>query len=107
MTVVTLNIILIVKLIVDEEEEWEEEQVEEIEEEHVEEESILTEYDDTEFVSGAVTSLDSTLPIDLFEFEYPYQHAIVLNLFYLPLLANLSKIITIIFFPGESDSFLG
>lgn len=44
------------------------------EEEHVEEESILTEYDPDEFFSGAVNTLDSTLPLDLFEFEYPLQN---------------------------------
>lgn len=54
-------------------EEGEEESAapEEVEEE-VEEESILTEYDPDDFYSGAVTSLDSTLPTDLFEFEYPF-----------------------------------
>lgn len=42
-----------------------------MEEEAVEEESILTEYDPDDFISGAVTTLDATLPDDLFEFEYP------------------------------------
>ncbi|RVE42054.1 hypothetical protein evm_013296 [Chilo suppressalis] len=45
---------------------------EEAEEEQGEEESILTEYDSDDFVSGAVNSLDSTIPLDLFEFEYSY-----------------------------------
>ncbi|CAB3223441.1 unnamed protein product [Arctia plantaginis] len=54
-----------------EEELTEEGAPEEIEEE-VEEESILTEYDPDDFYSGAVISLDSTLPIDLFEFEHSY-----------------------------------
>ncbi|XP_030032146.1 cilia- and flagella-associated protein 44 isoform X2 [Manduca sexta] len=42
------------------------------EEAEVEEESILTEYDPDDFVSGAVNTLDSTIPIDLFDFEYSY-----------------------------------
>ncbi|XP_075974116.1 cilia- and flagella-associated protein 44 [Anticarsia gemmatalis] len=50
----------------------EEEEYEEEAEEHVEEESILTEYDPDDFVSGAVTSFESTIPFDLFEFEYSY-----------------------------------
>ncbi|CAH2265748.1 jg7937 [Pararge aegeria aegeria] len=60
------------------EENGEEEQVaeeaapEEAEEESVEDESQLTEYDPDDFVSGAVNSLDSTIPLDLFEFEYSY-----------------------------------
>ncbi|XP_045494848.1 cilia- and flagella-associated protein 44 [Colias croceus] len=57
------------------EEEEEQEKVEEPlveEEETVEEESVLTEYDPDEFLSGAVTSLDATIPDDLFEFEYPF-----------------------------------
>jgi hypothetical protein len=45
---------------------------EEVEEEHVEDESILTEYDPDDFVSGAINTLDSTLPLNLFEFEYPF-----------------------------------
>ncbi|XP_072939178.1 cilia- and flagella-associated protein 44 [Epargyreus clarus] len=45
---------------------------EEVEEEQVEEESILTEYDPDDFLSGAVNTLDSTIPLDLFEFEYSY-----------------------------------
>lgn len=54
----------------------EEQELEELlqEEEHVEEESILTEYDPDEFFSGAVNTLDSTLPLDLFEFEYPLKN---------------------------------
>ncbi|XP_063361265.1 cilia- and flagella-associated protein 44 [Cydia amplana] len=42
------------------------------EDEHVEEESILTEYDQDDFFSGAVNSPDSTIPLDLFEFEHSY-----------------------------------
>ncbi|XP_045768159.1 cilia- and flagella-associated protein 44 isoform X2 [Maniola jurtina] len=42
------------------------------EQESVEEESQLTEYDPDDFVSGAVNSLDSTIPLDLFEFEFSY-----------------------------------
>lgn len=38
----------------------------------MEEESQLTEYDPDDFVSGAVNSLDSTIPLNLFEFEYPF-----------------------------------
>lgn len=45
-----------------------------LEEEEVEIESILTEYDPEDFVSGAVNSLDSTIPLDLFEFQYPFQN---------------------------------
>ncbi|XP_053613001.1 cilia- and flagella-associated protein 44 [Plodia interpunctella] len=44
---------------------------EEVEEE-VEEESILTEYDPDDFLSGAVNTLDSSIPLDLFDFEYSY-----------------------------------
>lgn len=44
---------------------------EEIEEE-VEAESVLTEYDADDFVSEAVTSPESTIPIDMFDFEYPF-----------------------------------
>ncbi|KAL0880918.1 hypothetical protein ABMA27_002088 [Loxostege sticticalis] len=54
------------------EEEEEEAAPEEVEEEHVEEESILTEYDPDEFLSGAVNTLDSTIPLDLFEFEHSF-----------------------------------
>ncbi|CAF4862679.1 unnamed protein product [Pieris macdunnoughi] len=56
----------------EEEEADEEALIEEVEEEAVEEESILTEYDPDDFISGAVTSLDATLPDDLFEFEHSY-----------------------------------
>ncbi|XP_052756190.1 cilia- and flagella-associated protein 44 [Galleria mellonella] len=46
---------------------------EEIEEEdEEEEESLLTEYDPDDFLSSAVNSLDSTIPLDLFEFKYSY-----------------------------------
>ncbi|CAH0714428.1 unnamed protein product, partial [Brenthis ino] len=44
---------------------------EEVEEE-AEVESILTEYDPDDFLSGAVNSSDSTIPHNLFEFEYSY-----------------------------------
>lgn len=44
-----------------------------MEEEEVEEESTLTEYDPDEFISGAINTLDSSLHINLFEFEYPYK----------------------------------
>lgn len=43
------------------------------EEESVEAESVLTEYDPDDFLSGAVNTLDSTIPLDLFEFEYPFE----------------------------------
>lgn len=56
----------------EEEEEIEETVAEEPLGEHVEEESILSEYDPDDFVSGAVTSPYSTIPFDLFEFEYPF-----------------------------------
>ncbi|KAM3964257.1 cilia- and flagella-associated protein 44 [Aphomia sociella] len=46
--------------------------LEDVEEEQVEEESILTEYDPDDFISGAVNTLDSTIPLDLLEFEYSY-----------------------------------
>ncbi|CAG4986750.1 unnamed protein product [Parnassius apollo] len=42
---------------------------EELEEEHLDEESILTEYDPDDFLSGAVNSLDSTVPSNFLEFE--------------------------------------
>ncbi|XP_059046371.1 cilia- and flagella-associated protein 44 isoform X2 [Achroia grisella] len=45
---------------------------EEVEEEQLEEESLLTEYDPDDFLSGAVNTLDSTIPLNLFEFEYSY-----------------------------------
>ncbi|KAJ8730764.1 hypothetical protein PYW08_002177 [Mythimna loreyi] len=45
---------------------------EEVEDEHAEEESILTEYDPDDFISGAVTSPESTIPSDMFDFEYSY-----------------------------------
>lgn len=45
---------------------------EEVEEESLEEESVLTEYDPDEFYSSAVVSLDSTIPVNLFEFKYPF-----------------------------------
>ncbi|PZC76403.1 hypothetical protein B5X24_HaOG204702 [Helicoverpa armigera] len=54
------------------EEGHEEEHHEELEDELVEEESILSEYDPDDFISGAVTSPHSSLPIDLFDFEYSY-----------------------------------
>lgn len=50
----------------------EEAPLEEVEQESVEEESILTEYDPDDFLSGAVNSFDSTIPLDLFEFKYPF-----------------------------------
>ncbi|CAG9578714.1 unnamed protein product [Danaus chrysippus] len=43
-----------------------------VEEESIEAESVLTEYDPDDFLSGAVNTLDSTIPLDLFEFEYSY-----------------------------------
>ncbi|CAH2108330.1 unnamed protein product [Euphydryas editha] len=55
-----------------EEEVIEEVGPEEVEQESVEEESILTEYDPDDFLSGAVNSLDSTIPLDLFEFNHSY-----------------------------------
>ncbi|XP_052739568.1 cilia- and flagella-associated protein 44 [Bicyclus anynana] len=57
---------------IDEEEQIAEEEAADVEEESVEDESQLTEYDPDDFVSGAVNSLDSTIPLDLFEFEYSY-----------------------------------
>ncbi|XP_049868169.1 cilia- and flagella-associated protein 44 [Pectinophora gossypiella] len=43
-----------------------------LEAEQVQEESVLTEYDPDDFVSGAVNSPYSTIPVDLFDFEYSY-----------------------------------
>ncbi|XP_041988296.1 cilia- and flagella-associated protein 44 isoform X2 [Aricia agestis] len=48
------------------------EETEAVDEEQADAESILTEYDSDDFVSGAVTSPDSTLPDNLFQFEYSY-----------------------------------
>ncbi|KAJ8721473.1 hypothetical protein PYW07_002248 [Mythimna separata] len=45
---------------------------EEVEDEDVEEESVLSEYDPDDFISGAVTSPESTIPSDMFDFEYPF-----------------------------------
>ncbi|XP_068632653.1 cilia- and flagella-associated protein 44 [Battus philenor] len=45
---------------------------EETEEEQEEEESVLTVYDQDDFFSGAVNSLDSTIPLDFLEFEYSF-----------------------------------
>ncbi|XP_026491825.2 cilia- and flagella-associated protein 44 [Vanessa tameamea] len=55
-----------------EEEIIEEAAPEEVEQESVEDESILTEYDPDDFLSGAVNSLDSTIPLNLFDFEHSY-----------------------------------
>lgn len=43
-----------------------------VEEEQEPEESVLTEYDPDDFLSGAINSLDSTIPLDFLEFEYPF-----------------------------------
>uniref|UniRef100_A0A2A4JET3 Cilia- and flagella-associated protein 44 n=1 Tax=Heliothis virescens TaxID=7102 RepID=A0A2A4JET3_HELVI len=56
----------------EEHEEAHTEQESEAPDEFVEEESILTEYDPDDFISGAVTSPHSSIPIDLFDFEYSY-----------------------------------
>lgn len=51
-------------------EEWEHE---EFDAEELQEESILTEYDQDDFISGAINSGPySSIPVDLFEFEYPF-----------------------------------
>ncbi|CAG9119565.1 unnamed protein product [Plutella xylostella] len=42
-------------------------------------ESVLSEYDDEDFVSGAVTSVDSSMPYDLFEFEYPLRSGLIFS----------------------------
>ncbi|XP_013136912.1 PREDICTED: cilia- and flagella-associated protein 44 [Papilio polytes] len=43
-----------------------------VEEEQEPEESVLTEYDPDDFLSGAINSLDSTIPLDFLEFEYSF-----------------------------------
>ncbi|CAH0702408.1 unnamed protein product [Spodoptera exigua] len=45
-----------------------------------EEESILTLYDPDDYISGAVTSPQTTIPADIFQFEYPF-HAITLPIY--------------------------
>ncbi|KPJ11131.1 hypothetical protein RR48_14770 [Papilio machaon] len=55
-----------------EEGELEHHEEEAVEEEQEPEESILTEYDPDDFLSGAINSLDSTIPLDFLEFEYPF-----------------------------------
>ena len=54
-------------------EEFFELEPEEEEEEEVDAESVLTEYDPDDFVSGAVTSPETTIPVNMFDFEYPFQ----------------------------------
>nr|XP_049696276.1 cilia- and flagella-associated protein 44 isoform X2 [Helicoverpa armigera] len=53
-------------------EEQEPEMYEGNEEEFVEEESILSEYDPDDFISEAVTTPHSSIPIDMFDFEHSY-----------------------------------